>query len=83
MILHENRRPADYSREISCLICYFLKAAKFAIVVCCKLYVALYGLTLQVSEPNYSERKACANKIVPNQSAPRGNKEKGSPVAQW
>ena len=35
MKLHENRLPADDSHEMSCLICYFLKAAKFEIVVCC------------------------------------------------
>ena len=29
MILHENRLPADDSHEISCLICYFEKVAKF------------------------------------------------------
>ena len=28
MILHENRLPADDSREIPCLICYFLKKKK-------------------------------------------------------
>ena len=28
MIFHENRLPADDSHEISCLICYFEKAAK-------------------------------------------------------
>ena len=45
MILHENCLPADNSHELSCLICYFeKKAAKFEIVVCCKLWVALYGL---------------------------------------
>ena len=32
MIFHENCRPADTSHEISCLIYYFLKAAKFEIV---------------------------------------------------
>ena len=37
MIIHENCLPADNSREISCLICCFEKAAKFEIVVCCKL----------------------------------------------
>ena len=37
MIFHENRLPADNSYEISYLICYFQKAAKFEIVVCCKL----------------------------------------------
>ena len=35
MILHENRLPAENSHEISCLICYFEKAAKF--VFCCKI----------------------------------------------
>ena len=34
MVFHENRLPADDSHEIS----YFEKAAKFATVVCCKLY---------------------------------------------
>ena len=29
MIFHENCLPADDSHEISCLICYFEKAAKF------------------------------------------------------
>ena len=29
MIIHENRLPADDSHEISCLICYFEKTAKF------------------------------------------------------
>ena len=39
MIFHENRLPADDSREISCLINFviFEKAAKFEILVCCKL----------------------------------------------
>ena len=47
MIFHENRLPADDSHEISCLICYFWKkAAKFEIVVCSKLKVALYGLVI-------------------------------------
>ena len=41
MILHENRLPADDTHEISCLICYFEKAAKFETVVCCKLLLAL------------------------------------------
>ena len=27
MMFHENRLPADDSHEISCLICYFEKAA--------------------------------------------------------
>ena len=45
MIFHENRLPADDSHEIACLIYYFEKSAKFGIVVCCKFYVALYGLT--------------------------------------
>ena len=31
MIFDENRLPADDSHEISCLICYFEKAAKFEI----------------------------------------------------
>ena len=46
MMLNENRLPVDDSHEISFLICYFEKAAKFEIVVCCKLKVALLGLTL-------------------------------------
>ena len=29
MIFHENRLPSDNSHEISYLICYFEKAAKF------------------------------------------------------
>ena len=35
------------AHDISCLICltFFEKAAKFEMVVCCKLKVALYGLT--------------------------------------
>ena len=37
MICHENRLSADNSHEISCLICYFEKAAQFEIVFCCKL----------------------------------------------
>ena len=37
MIFHKNRLPADDSHEISCLIRYFEKGAKFEIVVCCKL----------------------------------------------
>ena len=48
MIFHENRLPADDSHEISCLICYFYKAAKFEIVVCCKLKVELYANSVQV-----------------------------------
>ena len=36
MIFHENRLPADDSHEISCLV-IFEKAAKFEIVICCKL----------------------------------------------
>ena len=32
MIFYENRLPADDSHEISCLICYFRKKAKFEIV---------------------------------------------------
>ena len=46
MILHENRLPADDSHEISCLICYFENVAKFEMVVCYKLKVALKGLTI-------------------------------------
>ena len=46
MRFHENRLPADDSHEISSLICYFEKAANFEIVVCCKLYVALSGLSV-------------------------------------
>ena len=38
MIFHENRLPADDSHVISFLI-YFEKAAKFEIVVCCKLCI--------------------------------------------
>ena len=41
MVLHENRLPADGSHEISCLFVIFENAAKFEIVVCCKL-LALY-----------------------------------------
>ena len=37
--IHENRLLADDSHEISCLICYFEKAAVFETVVCCKLYI--------------------------------------------
>ena len=37
MILHENRLPADDSYEISCLICYFEKVAKFE--NCCLLQI--------------------------------------------
>ena len=37
MMFHENRLPADDPHEISCLIFYFEKAARFEIVVCCKL----------------------------------------------
>ena len=43
MIFRENRLPADDSHEISVLFVIFEKAAKFEIVVCCKLWVALYG----------------------------------------
>ena len=47
MIFCENRQPADDSCKISYLVLLFLKkAAKFEIAICCKLYVALYGLTL-------------------------------------
>ena len=52
MVFHESLLPADESHEISCLICYsreisylfvgFEKAAKFEIIICCKLQVALY-----------------------------------------
>ena len=48
MIFHENRLPADDSHEISCLICYFEKAAKFEIVVCCKII----GCTLRINTKN-------------------------------
>ena len=44
MIFHENRLPADDSLEISCHIVIFEKEAKFEIVICCKLKVALYCL---------------------------------------
>ena len=37
LIFHENRLPADDSHEISYLFVIFEKAAKFEIVVCCKL----------------------------------------------
>ena len=37
MIFHENHLPADDSHEISCLIVIFENAAKFEIVVCCKM----------------------------------------------
>ena len=37
MIFHENCLLADNSHEISFLICYYEKAAKFEIVVCCKI----------------------------------------------
>ena len=37
MIFHENCLPADDSHEIFVI---FEKAEKFAIVVCCKLYMA-------------------------------------------
>ena len=48
MVFHVNLLPAGDPREISCLICYFLKkAAKFEIVVCCKLKVVLNGLKYQ------------------------------------
>ena len=36
-IFLENRLPADNSHEISSLLVIFEKAAKFEIVVCCKL----------------------------------------------
>ena len=44
MIFHENRLPADDSHGISCLVCYFEKAAKFEIDVCCIFLVPLSGL---------------------------------------
>ena len=45
MLFHENRLPADDSHETSWLI-YSEKEAKFEIVFCCKLKVALYGLSM-------------------------------------
>ena len=47
MIFNENRLPADGSREISCLICYFRKGGKT--LNCCLLQIiggALNGLTV-------------------------------------
>ena len=44
MIFHENRLPADDSHDA--LFVIFEKAAKFEIVVCCKLLVAFKGLIL-------------------------------------
>ena len=41
MIFHENRLPAW---NIIPNLLFLKKAAKFEIVVCCKLLVALYGL---------------------------------------
>ena len=38
IIIHENCLPAEDSHEISCLIGYFEKAAKFEIVVVCANY---------------------------------------------
>ena len=55
MIFHENRLPADDSHEISCLIVIFEKAAKFEIVVCCKVKVALYGLSFCCSAIFFSK----------------------------
>ena len=46
MILHENRLPADDSHKYYALFDIFEKASKFAIVVCCKLYVALLRVNL-------------------------------------
>ena len=47
MIFHENRLPEDDSHKYHSLLNFviFEKAAKFEIVVCCKLKVALYGLS--------------------------------------
>ena len=47
IIFSENRLVADNSHEISCFI-IFEKAAKFEIVVFCKLKVGLYGLSNQL-----------------------------------
>ena len=46
MILHENRLPADYSYEISSLICYFQKGGK--IRNCCLLQII--GGALRVND---------------------------------
>ena len=46
MILHENRLPAEDSHEYHALFVIIEKAAKFEIVICCKLKVALYGLII-------------------------------------
>ena len=53
IILHENRLPADDSHEISYLICYLEKAAKFETVVCCKKI----GGALRINNlPGHKER---------------------------
>ena len=44
MIFHENPLPTDDSHKYHALFVIFEKAAKLEIVVCCKLYVALYEL---------------------------------------
>ena len=63
MVFHETHLPADDSHEISCLISYFgKKAAKFEIVVCCKLKVALYGLNY-FTKLEYSMGKEAAPEL--------------------
>ena len=40
MIFHENHLPADYSHEISCLMCYFRKSIK---IINCRLLQIIGG----------------------------------------
>ena len=47
MIFHENRLPADHSREISYLICYFLKSGKTR--NCCLLQIIGGALWVKIA----------------------------------